>query len=91
MLLHDTQRKIKGGWQKHVYMAQLLKQKKSLSLSKHFRDVDKQYLNMTFFVHNILNETKSGENVASAAFSLCSMVMCQIGCVVEQLEGMTVF
>lgn len=46
---------------------------------------------MTFFVHNILNETKSGESVASAAFLLCSMLMCQIGCAVEQLEGMAVF
>lgn len=46
---------------------------------------------MTFFVHNILNETKSGENIASAASSLCSMLMCQIGGAVEQLEGMTVF
>ena len=48
-------------------------------------------LNMTFFfVHNILKETKSGD-FASAAFSLCSMLMRQIGCAVAQLEGMAVF
>ena len=48
-------------------------------------------LNMTFFfVHNILKETKSGD-FASAAFSLCSMLMRQIGCAEEQLEGMEVF
>lgn len=66
--------------------------KKLSQLSKHFRDVvDKQCLEYDFFfVHNILKETKSGD-FASAAFSLCSMLMRQIGCAVEQLEGMAVF
>lgn len=54
--------------------------------------MDKQSLEYDFFfIHNILNETKSGENVASAVFLLCSMLMCQIGCAVEQLEEMVVF
>jgi len=52
--------------------------------------VDKQCLEYDFFfVHNILKETKSGD-FASAAFSLCSMLMRQIGCAVEQWNEVSI-